>query len=147
MLSDRRAGEAARAALEHIELDRDDLKQEVAEATNAILIEVAKVVLPVGEELLARAKRAPTEFLGLYQTIAALTGDESAARSTFASNVAEIAAAEARRAPLATLRAEVFKLNLATSDWLAAKSAAAPSLEWRGRLRQDPDAPRPDAVR
>jgi hypothetical protein len=116
-----------------------------AQAENMILAEVARVLAPVGEELLARAKQLKAELLLVLQTLYALTGEEVAV-PLFGGEIARLNARDARMEPLAGLRDQVFRFSLeaAKKDWAVARSAAEPWLRARAALREDADALLPD---
>jgi hypothetical protein len=121
-----------------------DVEQAAAQAENAVLIEIAKVLRPVGEELLERARKARTEFLSCYQTVLAVTEDAERTAPVFLNDVQSRNARDQRMQPFAALRAELFKLNLTMEDWAAAKTAAGPLLRARAALRTDADVLLPE---
>jgi hypothetical protein len=135
--------QAARAACEHLKADRSD--DQVAQAENVVLVQIAKVIAPVCEELLAEAVRRRAELLALTQTLFAMTSEESAVPRT-GGEVQRAVAADARRAPLEAVRERVLRLNLlpTTEELTAAQSAVAPWTRWRTSLRNDADAPLPE---
>lgn len=65
--------EAARTALDQLKADRGELDQ--AQAENAVLTEIARVLAP-GERLLEQARRKKAELLILMQTLYVLTAEE-----------------------------------------------------------------------
>ena len=131
---------AARTALEQLQGDRGD--DRVALAENAVLTAVAAVLAPVGEELLARARRTKAELLILMQTLYEITNPEERGVPLFGGEIQTLNARDARAAPLASLRDQVLKLSLeATRDeWAAARETAARWKEAKLALRTDSDA-------
>jgi hypothetical protein len=110
-----------------------------------VLVEVARVLAPIGEELLARARETKAELFALLQVLSVLT-DEATAAPLFSSEIARLNAADARRGPVAELRDQVLKFSLeaAPGDWARAKESAEPWRRARLALQNDPDAPVPE---
>jgi hypothetical protein len=144
--------EAARAALERVKADSGDFGDEVAHADSGVLVAIAEVVRPVGEELLAKAKRLRTELACTLSVLSGLAKEEFAndARDrqlpTFSSIYKDQTARDARNAPTSALRAALAEFNsLATQDEVkqAAKQATDVYVRWRGALRENADAELP----
>jgi hypothetical protein len=145
---------AARSAVEQLKTDQGDVGDEVAEADNAILVAVAEVVRPLGEELLVKAERLRTELSCTLRVLSELSREEFAndARDrqldvpTFSSIYKDQDARDARNAPLRELRVALEAFNsLAAQDEVkkAAKQATDVYVRWRAALRSDPSADLP----
>jgi hypothetical protein len=142
---------AVRSALERVEANSGDFGDEVSAADNAVLVAVAEVVRPVGDELLAKAKRLRIELACTLNVLAELSREEFAndARDrqldvpVFSNIYKDGAARDARNGPLRALRAAIEEFNtLAAQDEVkkAAKQATDVYVRWRAALRNDPDA-------
>ena len=137
--------DAARAALEQLKADRGD--DQIAQAENAVLTEIARVLALTGGELLARAQRAKAELLILTETLYALTSEETVGVPLFGGEIARLNGQDARRAPLLGLRDEALKLSHepGSEELATAREAVRPWVQWRSTLRRDADAPDPSA--
>jgi hypothetical protein len=137
--------DAVRAAFEQLKADRGD--DQVAQAENAVLTEVARVLALTGRELLARAQRAKAELLILTETLYALTSEETVGVPLFGGEIARLNGQDQRRAPLLGLRDEVLKLSSEprSEELAVAREAVEPWVRWRSTLRRDADAPDPSA--
>jgi hypothetical protein len=121
---------SAEAALERIGDDLGDLQHAAALAENAVLTEIAKLMQPVAERLLERAQHLKRELLSVHMRLWAITDVEKEGLPGFVSEIARLNAADARQAPISSLRAEVTKLTTTANDdeWRVATEAAQP---WR----------------
>ena len=129
---------AARAALEQLEADGDDLDASSPQLENAVLVAAAQVVAPAAEHILAQLRQKQTELAILQQVFHSLTDEETIGVPVFPSDVQRLNAKDARMKPVARLRDEFFALN-SRAGQERAKEVAALFRRWRTTLRNDPD--------
>jgi chromosome segregation ATPase len=134
---------AARAALDRLEADGDDLDASSPQLENAVLVAVSQVVAPIAERLLAQMRQKQTELAILQRVFHVLTEDETIGVPVFNSDVQRLNAKDARMKPVAQLREEFFALNTRAGQDRAREAAAA-WRKWRTALTRDPDAPVPE---
>jgi hypothetical protein len=134
---------AARAALDRLEADGDDLKAANSQLENAVLVAIAEVIAPVAERLLAQIQRKQIELSVLQQLFLALTDDDEAGAPLFPTDVRRLNAKDARMKPVTALREQLFNLDLKAGQERA-KEAAAAWRKWRESLRRDSDVPLPE---
>lgn len=100
----------------------------------------------VGEQLLQRAKKLKTELLIVHKALLEVADVEEQNVPAFpVDSYAAVVAKSERTAPLAELRAEIFRLSLEASsdEWRTAREAAEPWRRARLALRNNPDAELP----
>jgi hypothetical protein len=134
---------AARAALDRLEADGDDLDASSPQLENAVLVAVSQVIVPVAEQILAQMRQKQTELAILQRVFHVLTEDETIGVPVFHSDVQRLNAKDARMAPVAALRDQFFHLDSKVGQEHA-KAAAVAFRRWRETLRRDPDALPPD---
>jgi hypothetical protein len=135
---------AAKAALDHLEADGDDLKAANPELENSVLVAVSQVIAPIAEQILAQIQRAQLELQIAKLVFLALTDGEESGAPAFRSDIQKLNAKDKRMAPLQELRNTFFNLDSRTTGQERAKEAAAAWRKWRESLRRDPDAEAPE---
>jgi hypothetical protein len=135
--------QAAGLAVEQVEAGRVEIERECALRQNDILIEVASVLRPTLEDLMAQFQRKKIELLGLMQTIFELSDPQSA---PFGDGARSFIAHEQRLRPFIELRDRVLKLTVEGSpdERRAMRDGVAPWIRWRESLQRYSDALPPD---
>jgi hypothetical protein len=134
---------AARAALDRLEADGDDLDASSPQLENAVLVAAAQVVVPAAEHILAQLRQKQAEALVLQQVFHALTDEQTTGVPLFPSDVQRLNAKDARMRPVARLRDEFFALDSRAGQDRAREVAGA-FRKWRTALCRDPDAAAPE---
>jgi hypothetical protein len=135
--------EAAKAALDRLEADGDDLDVVNPQLENRVLVAVSQVIAPVAEQILIQIRRKQADLLILQQAFDVLTSDETIGVPVFNSDVQRLNAKDARMRPVAILRDQFFNLD-SNAGQERAKEVAALFRRWRATLRNDPDASAPE---
>lgn len=134
---------AAKAALDRLEADGDDLEASNPQLENAVLVAVSQVIAPVAEQILAQMRQRQAELAILQRVFHVLTEDETIGVPVFHGDVQRLNAKDARMKPVAALRDQLFALDpKAGQD--RAKEAAGAWRKWRTALCRDPDAAAPE---
>jgi hypothetical protein len=134
---------ASRAALDRLDSDGDDLDASSPQLENAVLVAVSQVIAPMTEHTLAQLRQKQAELLALQAAFHALTDEETIGVPLFPSDVQRLNAKDARMAPVAALRDELYRLD-SNAGQERAREVAALFRRWRATLRNDPDVLPPE---
>jgi chromosome segregation ATPase len=133
--------QAARDALEHLQVDGKDLERANPQLDDAVATAAAEVIAPVAARILERFQRAQDEMVILQIIFQTLTEGEG--ELVLLPNGQFARLEDPRMRPVKALRERFFNLDpKAGQD--RAKEAAVAWRRWRESLRRDPDALPPD---
>ena len=133
--------QAAREALEHLQVDGKDLERANPQLDDAVATAAAEVIAPVAARILERFQRAQDEMVILQIIFQTLTEGEG--EQVLLPNGQFARLEDPRMRPVKALRERFFHLDpKAGQD--RAKEVAVAWRKWRTALCRDPDAAAPE---
>ena len=133
--------QAARDALEHLQVDGKDLERANPQLDDAVATAAAEVIAPVAARILERFQRAQSEAVILQTVFQTLTEGEG--EQVLLPNGQFARLEDPRMKPVKALRERFFNLNSRAGQGRA-KEVAGAFRKWRESLRRDPDASAPE---
>jgi hypothetical protein len=133
--------QAARDALEHLQVDGKDLERGHSQLDDAVATAAAGVIAPVAARILERFQRAQDEVVILQTIFQTLTEGEG--EQVLLPNGQFARLEDPRMKPVKALRERFFNLDSKAGQERAKETAVA-FRRWRESLRRDADALPPD---
>ena len=133
--------QAARDALEHLQVDGKDLERANPQLDDAVATAAAEVIAPVAARILERFQRAQSEAVILQTVFQTLTEGEG--EQVLLPNGQFARLEDPRMRPVKALRERFFNLD-SKAGQDRAKEVAVAWRKWRTALCRDPDAAAPE---